>query len=410
MLFCKTPTYLSWCFVLLCPAFTAQINLVQNPGFENISSCPYLQSQIKFATGWDTLKSGGGGTPDLYNSCDITNVVSVPYNSFSFQHAHSGVGYSGIISYYTIIPNGREYLQNKLINKLEINKTYCVTAFANLHNYSNCAIDRIGIYLDDGSISTSFYGVANSVTPQITSSLGNFISDTLNWVKIQGTIITNGIEEYLTIGNFNANAQTNTISIQSGNASTAFYYIDDISVIAADTKAYAGTDTILCTADSVFIGRQPEIGLECQWFNNTLQIADGAGIWVKPNTNQQYIIKQDVCGIISYDTVQVIVKDISCNPIVNVEIPNTFTPNGDGINDIWQVTLPFNVTLSEVEVYNRWGNLIKNLELNSNTLISWDGRTTSGEQCSDGVYFYILKYKNGNGTDQQLKGHINLFK
>ena len=91
--------------------------------------------------------------------------------------------------------------------------------------------------------------------------------------------------------------------------------------------------------DSIFIGRQPEVGLECQWFNNTVSIAQGAGIWVKPNTNQQYIIKQDVCGILSYDTIQVNVKNINCSPILNSDVANTFTPNGDGVNDVWNFSL-----------------------------------------------------------------------
>ena len=248
--------YLTIIFSLLAfSSVTGQVNLVQNPSFEDIFFCPNMQSKIKLAAGWDTLKAGGGGAPDLYNACDTNNLVSVPYNSFSFQYAHSGIGYSGIILYYTLMPNGREYIQNKLIKKLGLNKTYCVSAYANLHNFSNCAIDQIGIYLDDGSIYTSFYGAANTVTPQIKSTLGNFISDTLNWVKIQGTINTNGTEEYLTIGNFNADAQTNIIATQSGNAVSAFYYIDDVSVIDYNTKAYAGKDTLICSGDSIFIGR-----------------------------------------------------------------------------------------------------------------------------------------------------------
>ena len=159
-----------------------------------------------------------------------------------------------------------------------------------------------------------------------------------------------------------------------------------------------------------FLLAGPEVGLECQWFNNTVSIAQGAGIWVKPNTNQQYIIKQDVCGILSYDTIQVNVKNINCSPILNSDVANTFTPNGDGVNDVWNFSLGSEAVLNGLGIYNRWGNLIKSVNLNSNYFLSWDSRTTSGEPCTDGVYFYIVKYKDANGIDQQMKGYISLFK
>jgi gliding motility-associated-like protein len=405
----KAPTLLGWCFAFLSIYSNAQINLVQNPSFEKIFLCPNMQSQIKYANFWDTLKVGGGGTPDLYNVCN-TNIVGVPNNILSFQYPKSGLSYAGIISYYKTTQITREYIQNKLVKKLIANQAYCVTMHVNLADISTIAIDRIGIYFDDGNIYASYYNIPNSINHQIQSPSGTFIKDTLNWTKIQGSFIANGTEQYLTIGNYFSDLQTNTITVSNNNIIYSYYNIDDVSVIDYNTKAYAGQDAVVCLGDSIYIGRQPEIGLECQWFNNTIQIADGAGIWVKPNTNQQYIIKQDVCGITSYDTVQVTIKDIYCNLILNSEIPNAFTPNADGINDVWQFTLGSGITLNGFDIYNRWGNLIKNLELSTSNIITWDGRTTSGEPCSDGVYFYVLNYANSKGEQQNKKGYISLFK
>jgi flagellar hook assembly protein FlgD len=50
------------------------------------------------------------------------------------------------------------------------------------------------------------------------------------------------------------------------------------------------------------------------------------------------------------------------------------------------------------------------LELSTSNIITWDGRTTSGEPCSDGVYFYVLNYANSKGEQQNKKGYISLFK
>ena len=386
-----------------------QVNLVSNPSFENFSTCPNSQGQIKLAIGWDTLRAGGGGTPDYFNSCDLTTVVGVPYSPFSFQSAKNGNGYSMVILYYIVFINSREYVQSKLREKLSLNKTYCVTAFVNLHNYFNVAIDQIGIYFDDGTVNSMPGNVISGVTPQIVSPAGSFITDTLNWTKIQGTFTANGTEEYLTIGNFKTDVLTNTITTQNGSLFSSLYFIDDVSVVEINSKANAGVDKTICVGDSAFIGINEE-ALDCQWFSNNIQIAQSAGNWVKPTTNQQYVIKQDVCGNISYDTVQVNIKDVNCKPVINSEIPNTFTPNGDGINDTWYFNLGSDVTLNDFEVYNRWGNLIKKLEIATSNYILWDGYTTSGASCSDGIYFYVLKYTDAKGVVQNKKGFISLFR
>jgi gliding motility-associated-like protein len=386
---------------------TAQVNLVLNPSFEIYSICPTSQSQIKFATGWDTLKAGGGGTPDYFNACDMSTAFSMPYNLFSFQYAKTGQGYSMIVLYYTLFQDSREYIQTKLLKKLSPNKTYCVSAYVNLNNFSNLAIDQIGIYFDDGTVNSMPGSVVNGAIPQIVSPTSSFITDTLNWTKIQGTFIANGTEEYLTIGNFKTDALTNSDTLQTGIGYYSLYYIDDVSVVEINSNANAGQDKTICVGDSTFIGTNEE-ALNCQWFTNNIQIAQSAGIWVKPTNNQQYIIKQDVCGNISYDTVQVSIKDINCNPIINSEIPNTFTPNGDGVNDVWYVDLKNNTNVSYT-IYNRWGTIVKQNELNTQTFVQWDGRTTSGERVSVGVYYFVLEYLDKNGDKIKTPGYINLF-
>lgn len=62
-------------------------------------------------------------------------------------------------------------------------------------------------------------------------------------------------------------------------------------------------------------------------------------------------------------------------------------------------------------IYNRWGNLIhSNNETDKQNVLLWDGRTTSGELCREGVYFYTLTYTDTNGEPQSLKGYLSLFR
>lgn len=66
-------------------------------------------------------------------------------------------------------------------------------------------------------------------------------------------------------------------------------------------------------------------------------------------------------------------------------IPNTFTPNGDGINDLFNVTIT-NIKHYHIRIFDRWGQLV--FEAND-ILASWDG-TYNGKRVSFGVYYYVI--------------------
>ena len=94
---------------------------------------------------------------------------------------------------------------------------------------------------------------------------------------------------------------------------------------------------------------------------------------------------------------------IECNQEVNA--PNVFTPNGDGINDVWQVQTQ-NIDAFECTIYNRWGIKVATL---THTNAVWDGRLTNGIEATDGVYYYVLK-ATGIGGEQEFesKGFLQL--
>lgn len=78
---------------------------------------------------------------------------------------------------------------------------------------------------------------------------------------------------------------------------------------------------------------------------------------------------------------------IHANGTSVVEVPNIFTPNGDGVNDVFNVIYK-NLSSAEGVIYNRWGELIYRW---SSVEAGWDGRTLSGTLAPDGVYYYIIK-------------------
>lgn len=90
----------------------------------------------------------------------------------------------------------------------------------------------------------------------------------------------------------------------------------------------------------------------------------------------------------------------------SVILPNVFTPNGDGANDVYR-PISRGITELNVWIYNRYGILISSWDKVKG---SWDGHTTSGEECSDGVYFVVLEAKGFDGKDFKLKDRITLIR
>jgi gliding motility-associated-like protein len=94
-------------------------------------------------------------------------------------------------------------------------------------------------------------------------------------------------------------------------------------------------------------------------------------------------------------------------PKIYVYMPTAFTPNGDGVNDVFR---PVTSELVDIHlmVYNRWGELIfetRDLEK------GWEG-TFKGTKCEAGVYTYILTYGNNNtqGSSKKITGFVTLVK
>lgn len=71
----------------------------------------------------------------------------------------------------------------------------------------------------------------------------------------------------------------------------------------------------------------------------------------------------------------------------DIILPNVFTPNNDGINDVLEVPLSGIKTLS-LTIFDRWGNVV--FESNQ-TKLYWDGRNANGERMPAGTYFAVLK-------------------
>ncbi|MBK9284861.1 MAG: gliding motility-associated C-terminal domain-containing protein [Sphingobacteriaceae bacterium] len=91
-----------------------------------------------------------------------------------------------------------------------------------------------------------------------------------------------------------------------------------------------------------------------------------------------------------------------------LEVPNIFTPNGDGSNDVFFLKV---AGIGEIHaiIHDRWGNKV--YETNSATgNIAWEGKNFQGAECSAGVYFYIITAKGKDGKEYSSKGNVTLMR
>jgi len=85
-------------------------------------------------------------------------------------------------------------------------------------------------------------------------------------------------------------------------------------------------------------------------------------------------------------------------------VPNVFSPNNDGINDLFRVDAE-NLTAMDMTISNRWGQVVSTVNTTSG---GWDGFTLSGMESPEGTYFYIISATGADGTVYNFTGTLTL--
>jgi gliding motility-associated-like protein len=221
-----------FCIVLTSVVVLKGQNIAPNPDLEFHTFCPtgysvQGQGPPLPCVPWDAAT---WGSADYFHSCSNPSEVGVPLNDVGWQLAHSGEGYAGLILKASNPLDYREYLGAPLLQPLIGGKYYYTSFYVSLAN-SRCGIQQIGAYFSSTPPPYTWGDALplDNLTPQVESN-GNFLSDTTNWMLIEGCFRAQGGEAYITIGNFHTNADTPLDPNCSVGASGSYYYFDDIYV------------------------------------------------------------------------------------------------------------------------------------------------------------------------------------
>ena len=153
-----------------------------------------------------------------------------------------------------------------------------------------------------------------------------------------------------------------------------------------------GPDTVICDDDDLTL---KVFCNNCtyQWNNNPINLAPN---YVVSTSGLHTLEVIDENGCLSSFEREVLFE--SCEPLLLM--PNIFSPNGDGINDLLTPVESKNISKMHTRILNRWGETIFET---TDLKINW-----TGENLNEGTYFYLIEYQAEEGTPKQAQGTIRV--
>lgn len=167
-------------------------------------------------------------------------------------------------------------------------------------------------------------------------------------------------------------------------------------------SAYAGTDVIILTGDEAQLQATASPGTYLWSPSTGLSAANILTPKAKPQVTTTYTLTvTSPQGCIATDDVTVTIIPYCIKPM------EAFTPNGDGINDLWLVTNGASCLSNiKAQVFNRYGaKVFESPDYNNN----WNG-TYKGKPLPDGTYYFVLTYKLLNGRTESYKGNVTILR
>ncbi len=205
-----------------------------------------------------------------------------------------------------------------------------------------------------------------------------------------------------------------TIDLASNDLPSLSFYVDPV----ADAFDYSWAVVY------DFIKKDPEASDNIPYFGNVSLESDGTILKYskRPNFTStdsvSYYINLLGCGPTHNDTTTVLV--IAGNESINdqaILIPNVITPNGDGMNEYFEIVGIERLSSSKLEVFNRWGTLVYRSKGQAYEN-DWDGSGSEaamvslGDKLPSGTYFYVFSVtvigSEGKEITQEYSGYIEL--
>lgn len=162
--------------------------------------------------------------------------------------------------------------------------------------------------------------------------------------------------------------------------------------LGPDQTILLGLGTTLSISDGVDFNWTPSTGLDCD---------DCSSVLASPIEETEYFVTViDSLGCVNSDSITIYVDNQT-----TCFIPNSFTPNGDGVNDVFQPMI-YGLDNYQIRIFDRWGEII--FESN-NGQQGWDG-LHKGTAVQEGTYVYQISGFDLDAEERRWEGHLNLIR
>jgi gliding motility-associated-like protein len=385
-------------------------NIIYNVGANNYTQSN-LNNNSTFPTPYqltDTTTfnlftvTDANGCIDTINAITAINVNPIPQGGITGSTVCAGDSASIIFT----ASSGTSPFEVLLSDGTNTNTYYGIisgTAFKILPNFSTGVINLISITDQNGNGCTRTNGFTSSTatinvipSPQVQfDSIPQVCIDQPPFIINEAKEITGAGGQGIFTGiGVDANGNFSPINAGVGNHKITYTFTspngcaDSASrdaIVNPLPDVNAGPDIITCigfpvklnvTGASSYLW-SPSLGLDDATKQNPVAALD---------TTTTFIVKgTDSSGCFATDTITV---SVSTKGIISFQVPNAFTPNGDGVNDCFGIrNWGGDISVQEFKIYNRWGQLIFSTTKSSDC---WDG-TFKGAKQDPGGYPYIIK-------------------
>jgi gliding motility-associated-like protein len=227
----------------------------------------------------------------------------------------------------------------------------------------------------------------------------------------------------------------------SGGQSPYTYFLDGSPQAGGANHVFANvgtgnysvwvTDQTGCTSDTVAV----TVGVNTNFFNAITSIPDtcgrGVGTVIVAASGGQFpheyqlgsqpinstglfanvaagtyaLVTMDAVGCTQHEFVDVMSYDLNCQ--VGSLVTNAFSPDGDGVNDVWIIPELLTYPNNNVLIVDRWGGVVRRFENYDNFSVVWDGRGAHGKPMPVGTYFYSIQIAEAN---RSIAGWVQLIR
>ena len=344
----------SLCVFLFLPLLGWAQNLVLNPGFEQHIRLPDGAGQWYLAEGWTNAEGGHtwpSPTPD-YLHRSANGQGQLPDTPFGTITPQDGDAVMGAMLWSPRHPDFREYLTQNLIKPLEVGTTYTCSFFVSNGKQGpgtagGCGISGLGVFFsEEAPVQTG--GNPLEAAPQFVVPEVLYSPD---WQQIRFTFVADKPYRFLTVGNFEDDGRTFVRRFSNTTFPAAYSFFDSFEL-----EEYHPDEP------------EPEA------------LPPAA-----PDTAAMVIFRE---------------TDIGTEPSCPVYIPSIFSPDGNGVNDFFEVHTPCVLLALHIQIFDRPGRLVFTSD---DPKFRWDGYY-NGKHLGNGMYFYVIEaiFPDEGGTRKEI--------